>query len=86
MAYKIVISKSAAKEIRELPKDYQETINAKINALASNPYPNGYKKLKGSKDLFRFRVGDYRVIYKIINNELIIEVVKVSHRRDIYDN
>jgi mRNA interferase RelE/StbE len=86
MAYKVVISKSAAKEIKELSKDYQATINDKIESLKTNPYPNGYKKLKGSKDLFRFRVGDYRVIYKIINNELIIEVVKVGHRRDIYDN
>ena len=82
--YAIVIKKSAEKEISNLPlpiieKLYQEFIN-----LAQNPRPSGVKKLSGFKDLYRIHISNYRVIYSIQDNELVIHVLKVGHRKDVY--
>lgn len=58
--------------------------NEAIFALANEPRPNGYKKLKG-REAYRIRIGDYRVIYEIHDGVLTIEVIDLGHRRDIYD-
>ncbi len=55
-----------------------------IHSLAENPRPNGYIKLKG-KDAYRIRVGDYRIIYEIIDKILLVDVIDVGHRSDIYE-
>ena len=55
-----------------------------VAELAQNPYPIGGKKLRGTKHTYRIRVGDYRVVYSILSNVLIIDIIKVGHRRDIY--
>lgn len=55
-----------------------------VSDLAINPYPPGVKKLVGSEQSYRIRIGDYRVVYEVIENRLVIEIVRVRHRKDAY--
>ena len=82
-SYKIVIKKSAAKEIEKIEKKDRVRIVEKIRSLMFDPYPVGSKKLSG-QEKYRIRQGNYRILYQVINDELIINVVKVGHRRDVY--
>jgi len=84
-SYKIVIKKSAAKEIERIAKNDRIRIIEKIKSLAQNPHPTGSKKLSG-QEKYRMRQGNYRILYQIIDDELIINVVKVGHRQDVYNN
>lgn len=84
-SFRIVIKKSAAKEIERIEKKDRIRIIEKIRCLASDPRPFGSKKLSG-QEKYRIRQGNYRILYQVIDDELIINVVKVGHRRDIYDN
>ena len=84
--YDIVFSKVAAKELRNLPKEEIKRVYAKSKELESNPRPAGCKKLAGEKeDLWRVRVGDYRIIYTINDTIFIIDIRRIGHRRDIYN-
>jgi len=86
-SYKIVFKASAEKDLRKLPKTAILSILSAINALAVNPYPNGTKKLKGiATPSFRIRIGNYRVIYQVNDNELIVHIVEIGHRKEIYKN
>jgi len=81
--YKIEFKKSAVKELNSIPTDELEKIIIRIQNLADNPRPAGCKKL--SKDeKYRIRIGNYRVLYLIEDNKLIVFIVKVGHRKDIY--
>jgi len=82
--YRIEIKQSAKKELAQLPKSIAEKIAIQITALADNPRPNGCKKLVGTEHSYRIRINDYRVVYSIFDQELIIQVIKLGHRRDIY--
>ena len=82
--YKITITKSAEKELASLPVEAIVRIREKVSLLADEPRPNGCKKLKGHKDLYRIRISDYRVIYSINDGLLIVTVVAVGNRKDIY--
>ncbi|MEW6379410.1 MAG: type II toxin-antitoxin system RelE/ParE family toxin [bacterium] len=84
MAYTIEFSPGAARQFKDIPKKDQVRIKNRINALAENPYPPDTKKLTNEHDLYRIRTGDYRVIYTVRSNELIILIVKIGHRREIY--
>ena len=84
-SYRIVIKKSAAKEIEKIVKKDRIRIIEKIQALSADPRPVGSKKLSG-QEKYRIRQGDYRILYQIIENELIVSVVKVGNRRDVYKN
>lgn len=84
MRYEIIIKPSAEKSFAKLPALQQRKIFSAIELLVTNPKPSGVKKLKSSVELYRIRVGDYRVIYSIENAVLIINVVKIGHRSDIY--
>ena len=55
-----------------------------MDALAANPRPKGVKKLSGPDDLYRIRVGDYRIVYQIHDDRLIVLVVRIGHRKDVY--
>jgi len=68
-----------------LPYNVVLKIKADILSLADDPFPTGYKKLKGLKNMYRIRVGDYRVIYTIHQQTITIEILKIGHRKDIYD-
>jgi len=67
-----------------LPKAVLRRVDSAILALATNPHPPGSRKLQGEEDLYRVRVGDYRVIYRIEEDRLVVVVVNVGNRRDIY--
>lgn len=82
-SYRIVIKKSAAEEIEKIQKKDRVRIIEKIRSLASDPQPVGSKKLSG-QEKYRIRQGNFRILYQIIDDELIISVVKVGHRRAIY--
>jgi len=82
--YKIEIKKSATKEISKLPKNYLEKIVTTIKKLSENPRPEGCKKLSGDEK-YRIRVGVYRILYSIEDDILTLYVVKVAHRKDIYN-
>lgn len=84
-SYRIVIKKSAAKEIERIAKNDRIRIIEKIKSLSLNPHPTGSKKLSG-QEKYRMRQGNYRILYQIIDDELIINVVKVGHRQDVYNN
>jgi len=84
MEYQIRIKKSAIKELSKLPKPVATKISNTIDEFKTNPFPAGFKKLKGSDNDSRVRVGDYRILYTIYNNILTIEVVKIAHRKDVY--
>ena len=83
--WRIVIKSSAAKELAALDSKLdRQRIVAAIASLADNPRPHGCEKLSGQLDLYRLRSGNFRVIYEIIDDELLVTVVKVGHRRSIY--
>jgi mRNA interferase RelE/StbE len=83
--YRVLIKSSAAKEIEAVDqKKDRQRIVAKIQALADDPRPAGCEKLFGEQDRYRVRVGRYRVIYSIGDEELLVVVVRVGHRKDIY--
>ena len=81
--YSIALSKSAEKQLDKLPDDIADTLFIAIQSLANNPYPSGCKKLKGRK-AYRIRSGNYRIIYEVFDNELVVDVLTLGHRRDIY--
>ncbi|BAY65270.1 plasmid stabilization system [Calothrix brevissima NIES-22] len=84
MTYQIEISARAAKQLKKLSSEIRERINYKILELAENPRPSGVVKLENTDNKYRIRVGNYRVLYEIEDDVLIVKVVRVGHRRDIY--
>ncbi len=83
-AYTVYITETAKKELAAVPLIYRWAIVKKIAALAANPYPMGVTKLHGSLKLFRIRHADYRIIYEIQGQQLIVQVVKIGHRKEVY--
>lgn len=84
MNYRIEFTKQAAKLFKKLSSQDRQRLKPKIDALAQNPRPSGVVKLSGEDDLYRIRVGDYRIIYSIENNRLLVLIVKIGHRKDVY--
>ena len=84
MSYTVEFLPSAQRELAALPKDVQRRIANRIDSLREDPRPPGVKQLQGVERLYRLRVGDYRVIYSIEGRRLVIVVVKVGHRREVY--
>jgi mRNA interferase RelE/StbE len=84
--YKVEFLPTAAKEFKKLPSDSKQRIGVQIEALCFDPRPSGAKTLQGGNGQLRIRVGDYRVIYRVQDDKLIILVLKVGHRNKIYRN
>jgi len=84
-SYEIVFKKSVAKDLRALPRQDVRRILSRIRALAGDPRPPGCEKLSG-RELYRIRQGVYRIVYAIADTRLIVEVIKVAHRREAYRN
>ena len=84
MAYTIEWKRSALKELRQLPHAVVRRVLTAVEALAENPYPAGIRKMAGAEFTYRLRVGNYRVIYTINDSILVVEIVRVRHRRDVY--
>ena len=83
--YRVLIKSSAAKEIEAVDqKKDRQRIVARIHALGDDPRPAGCEKLAGEQDRYRVRIGRFRVIYSIGDEELLVVVVRVGHRKDVY--
>ena len=83
-AYRILIKASAEKEIEKLPKPDRVRVVARIPALAKAPRPPGCEKLAGYDDRYRIRQGIFRIVYSIEDRELLVWIVRVAHRKDVY--
>ena len=84
--YSVVLTRSAEKSLARLPNSITKSIVALLQTLQHNPRPAGCKKLKGYKNLWRIRFGDYRIVYAIEEVILLIDVREIGHRKDIYDH
>jgi mRNA interferase RelE/StbE len=84
MTYRIIIPKLVQKQLDDLPKKQRERLISAIRLLVDEPRPSGVKKLKGYDKTYRIRVGDYRIIYKIEDQEKLILVLSSIHRKDAY--
>jgi len=82
--YQVIIKETAQKQIKKLPNDYLTKVKAAILKLQQNPRPVGCKKLVGSNNIYRIRVGIYRIVYEIIDKQLIVYIFDVEHRKDVY--
>ena len=83
-AYRVVFTPAADRQLAKLPRQAREMVAAAIITLASNPRPPGAVKLVAAANLWRIRVRDLRVIYTMVANELIVAVVKIGNRKDVY--
>ena len=82
--YRIEFTSAAARQIRKLDRPVRTRLLDAIESLASSPRPDGVKKLASTENAWRIRVGDYRVIYSIEDDVLVVTVVRVAHRREAY--
>jgi mRNA interferase RelE/StbE len=85
--YEVVFKKSAAKELHSLPLKIKQKILDAVQLLALNPYTEllQIKKLKGADSLYRVRIQDYRVIYLIENQRIKVTIIKIGHRKEVYE-
>ena len=82
--YTIEFSPRAARDFKSLGPETQRRFKPRIDALADNPRPHGVEKLHGEEGLFRVRAGDYRIVYSIMDDRLVVLLVKIGHRREVY--
>jgi mRNA interferase RelE/StbE len=83
--YSVEIKRSAQKELDGLDDSIFTRVDGKIVTLAENPRPSGSKKLKGYKNLWRFRAGDWRVVYSIDEVKKLVTITRIAHRREVYE-
>ena len=81
--YRLLVKPSAAKELEAIPKRDRKRIATRVQALASDPRPPSCEKLSG-QEKYRIRQGDYRVLYSVNDNEAVVVIVKIAHRREVY--
>lgn len=84
MAYTVLVAPAARRDLKRIRGAARQRVAEKINELATNPRPHGSAKLEGPNDLYRVRVGDYRIVYQIEDDWLIVLVVRIGNRKDIY--
>jgi mRNA interferase RelE/StbE len=82
--YRVELSKPALRQFEKLSKSVQTRLKPRIDALAHDPRPHGVKKLVGEDELYRLRVGDYRIIYQIQDKVLLVLVVRIRNRKEVY--
>jgi mRNA interferase RelE/StbE len=82
--YAVVFARSARKELQNLDPQVARRILKQVEALVANPRPSGVVKLEGAVDVWRIRVGEWRVVYRISDRDRLVDVVAVRHRRDAY--
>lgn len=83
--YKILYPKGYEKDLSKIPSKYRIFILKMVFKLKENPFPNGIKKLKGKKNYYRLRFGIFRLVYEIKGDVLIIKIIKIGHRRNVYE-
>jgi mRNA interferase RelE/StbE len=84
MTYRIELTKAAVRDLTALPNSLLKRLDSCIIGLVEDPLPPGVKKLRNSNGMYRVRVGDYRIIYRIEQEVLVVLVVKIGHRREVY--
>src|SRR5829696_4499800 len=82
--YSIEWKRSAAKELRQLPREVMVRVLRAVEGLRINPFHAGVRKLSGAEHTYRIREGSYRIIYSVHTSKLVVEVIRVGHRRDVY--
>ncbi len=84
--YRVEFTKSAKKEFEDLSSEVQLKVLEALGLLSQNPFSEllQIKKLKGAQSLYRIRIGDYRLVYEVRGNVLVIVVIKIGHRKDVY--
>ena len=82
--YTVEIARRAIKSIAGLPRQEQHRVRAAIDLLVDEPRPPSCVALTGAESVYRVRVGDYRILYEVIDERLVIHVIRVGHRRDVY--
>ena len=85
MSYSVDFTTAAARQVRKLPRPARDRILDAIEDLGEDPRPHGAKKLVGESTAWRIRIGDYRVIYDVLDDVLTVTVVRAAHRREVYD-
>ncbi|HZD22939.1 MAG TPA: type II toxin-antitoxin system RelE/ParE family toxin [Acidimicrobiia bacterium] len=84
MAYRIEFAPAAARQLRKLDYQARRRIQAAVELLATDPRPSGAKKMVGGEGEWRVRTGDYRVVYETQDDDHVVLVLAVAHRRDVY--
>lgn len=84
MAYSILLAPPAERQLKALAEPAQNRIVKRLRTLKDNPRPQGVKTLAGEEDLYRIREGDYRIVYTIQDKKLIVLVVKIGDRKEVY--
>lgn len=82
-SYSLLVKRSAERELRKVPRADLQRITQRIKDLAAIPRPSGSEKLAG-QDSYRIRQGDYRIVYTVDDNQRLIEIIKIGHRREVY--
>jgi len=82
-SFRIKHRASFEKEIRSIPKEFTDAVALSIDSLAQNPFPAGCKKL-AKEELYRIRVGDYRIVYSVDINSKVVTIERIKHRKDVY--
>ena len=82
--YVVVFARSARKELQNLDPQVARRILKQIEALVTDPRPSGVVKLEGATDLWRIRIGQWRVVYRISDRERLVDIIAVRHRGDVY--
>lgn len=82
--YRVEVARRAVRAISRLPRAEQQRVRAAIDILAESPRPPGCVALTGEHGVYRVRVGDYRIVYEVRDRILLVQVVRVGHRRDVY--
>ena len=85
MTYEVRLAPAAVRQLRKLDPPGRRRVQAAIDLLAEDPRPPGAQQLVGGAGEWRMRTGDFRIIYDILDGELLVLVVKVGHRRDVYE-
>jgi mRNA interferase RelE/StbE len=84
MAYRIEVSPVAARQLKKIDRRRLPQIAEKIDSLTTEPRPRGCEKLSGHDDLYRVRVGDYRIVYGVRDRLVLVAILKIGHRADVY--
>ena len=84
MSYRVAVANSAKRDLRHLDANLQRRIAIRLHTLKNTPRPGGVTKLRDRANEWRIRVGDYRIIYEIDDNELLVTVLRIRHRREAY--
>lgn len=82
--YRVEVARRAAKALQRLARPDQQRVRAAIDLLANDPRPSGCTKLVGENHAYRVRTGDYRIVYDVMDDRLVVQVVRIGHRREVY--